>query len=72
MMLPLLHHGMVLVGLPFTEQGLATTRSGGTPYGASHCAAVSTAGELSDAERELAQALGARVAKLTSRLTTRT
>jgi NAD(P)H dehydrogenase (quinone) len=71
MMLPLLHHGMILVGLPFTERGLANTRSGGTPYGASHCAAVSAAGELSDAERELAQALGARVAMLTSRLAMR-
>ena len=39
MMLPLLHHGMYLVGLPFTERGLADTRSGGTPYGASHVAA---------------------------------
>src|SRR5450755_2588215 len=48
MMLPLLHHGMYLVGLPFTEQGLANTRSGGTPYGASHCASVSAPGELSD------------------------
>jgi NAD(P)H dehydrogenase (quinone) len=72
MMLPLLHHGMYLVGLPFTEQGLAKTRSGGTPYGASHCAAVSAPGELSDVERDLAQALGARVATLTSRLTMRT
>ena len=68
MMLPLLHHGMVLVGLPFTEPGLMETRSGGTPYGASHVAAVSGAGELSQAERELAVALGARVASLARRL----
>ena len=68
MMLPLLHHGMVLVGLPYTEAGLVDTRSGGTPYGASHVAAVSGAGELAPAERELAHALGARVAKLASRL----
>ncbi len=64
MMLPLLHHGMYLVGLPFTERGLTDTRSGGTPYGASHVAAVSGHGELSEIERELARALGARVATL--------
>jgi NAD(P)H dehydrogenase (quinone) len=68
MMLPLLHHGMVLVGLPFSEPGLVDTRSGGTPYGASHVAAVSGPGELSALERELAHALGARVATLASRL----
>jgi NAD(P)H dehydrogenase (quinone) len=72
MMLPLLHHGMVLVGLPFTERGLAETRSGGTPYGASHASAVSGPGELSDAERDLARVLGARVATLASRLGRRT
>jgi NAD(P)H dehydrogenase (quinone) len=68
MMLPLLHHGMYLVGLPYTESGLADTRSGGTPYGASHVAAISGHGELSDNERDLARALGARVATLASRL----
>jgi NAD(P)H dehydrogenase (quinone) len=72
MMLPLLHHGMILVGLPFTERGLTETRSGGTPYGASHAAALSGSGELSDAERELARVLGARVASLASRLGKRT
>lgn len=72
MMLPLLHHGMVLVGLPFTEHGLRETRSGGTPYGASHAAGVSGHGELSESERDLARALGARVATLASRLGTRT
>ncbi len=62
MMLPLLHHGMYLVGLPFSERALRTTRSGGTPYGASH---VEGAGpDLSDEERTLAQALGRRVAQL--------
>jgi NAD(P)H dehydrogenase (quinone) len=64
MMIPLLHHGMFLVGLPFSEVGLAATRSGGTPYGASHVASLSGAGELSESERELARALGLRVAKL--------
>jgi NAD(P)H dehydrogenase (quinone) len=68
MMLPLLHHGMYLVGLPFTEPGLHQTRGGGTPYGASHVAEHSGQGELSEAERGLAQALGARVAGLAARL----
>ncbi len=68
MMVPLLHHGMVLVGLPFTEAALGETRSGGTPYGASHVAAVGGAAELTAQERELAQALGARVATLARRL----
>jgi NAD(P)H dehydrogenase (quinone) len=68
MMIPLLHHGMYMVGLPFTERGLTDTRSGGTPYGASHVASVSGHGELSEAERELARALGARVSALADRL----
>jgi len=71
MMLPLLHHGMYLVGLPYSENGLNVTRSGGTPYGASHVAALSGHGELSDAERELARALGLRVASLADRLRSR-
>ncbi len=68
MMIPLLHHGMYLVGLPYSERGLTDTRSGGTPYGASHVAGLSGAGELSDMERELARALGLRVAALADRL----
>ncbi|MGA2776150.1 MAG: NAD(P)H:quinone oxidoreductase [Steroidobacteraceae bacterium] len=68
MMLPLLHHGMVLVGIPFTERGLAATQGGGTPYGASHVASASASGEISESERELAQALGRRVAELADRL----
>jgi NAD(P)H dehydrogenase (quinone) len=68
MMIPLLHHGMYLVGVPFTERGLTDTRSGGTPYGASHVAVLSGHGELSESERELARALGARVAALSSSL----
>lgn len=68
MMLPLLHHGMILVGLPFTERGLADTRGGGTPYGASHVAGTSGSRELDESERDLAQALGTRVALLASRL----
>ena len=62
MMLPLLHHGMLLVGIPYTERVLSTTRAGGTPYGASHVAGVQR--ELTDDERVLAQALGRRVAQL--------
>jgi NAD(P)H dehydrogenase (quinone) len=68
MMLPLLHHGMYLVGLPYSERGLTATRSGGTPYGASHVAELSGHGELSETEGELARVLGARVAALASRL----
>jgi NAD(P)H dehydrogenase (quinone) len=71
MMLPLLHHGMYLVGLPYSERGLTDTRSGGTPYGASHVAALSGHGELSETERELARALGTRVAALSHRLQSR-
>src|ERR1700732_5107801 len=68
MMIPLLHHGMYLVGLPYTEAGLTDTRSGGTPYGASHVAVLSGHGELSETEGELARALGRRVAALADRL----
>lgn len=62
MMLPLLHHGMYLVGLPYTEAALNSTRSGGTPYGASHVAGIQP--ELTEEERALTQALGRRVAAL--------
>ena len=68
MMLPLMHHGMYLVGLPYTEAALHHTTAGGTPYGASHVAGSKEAGELADAERELARALGARVARLALKL----
>jgi len=66
MMLPLLHHGMYIVGLPFTAEGLNRTRTGGTPYGASHLAGTSGPDgvRLSDDERELARLLGRRVAEL--------
>jgi NAD(P)H dehydrogenase (quinone) len=68
MMLPLLHHGMYLVGLPYTEPGLSETRGGGTPYGASHVSSLSEPGELLDQESVLARALGTRVAALANRL----
>lgn len=65
MMLPLLHHGMYLVGLPYTEAALSTTRTGGSPYGATHVASLSTAAaQLSEDEKDLAQRLGERVARL--------
>ena len=67
MMLPLIHHGMVIVGLPYTEPALTHTRSGGSPYGASHVAGLSP-GKLTDDERLLASLLGKRVAELTVRL----
>ncbi len=70
MMIPLLHHGMVLVGLPYSERALTDTRSGGTPYGASHVSGLGGAGELTEHERELARALGARVAALALALRT--
>ncbi|HEX3915591.1 MAG TPA: NAD(P)H:quinone oxidoreductase [Steroidobacteraceae bacterium] len=68
MMVPLLHHGMYLVGLPFTEPALSDTRGGGTPYGASHVASLTPHGELSEHESTLARALGTRVAALAHRL----
>ncbi len=69
MMLPLLHHGMLLMGLPYTEPRLSTTSSGGTPYGASHVAGTGPAArELSRDESELAQALGRRVAEVANGL----
>jgi len=68
MMLPLLHHGMVLVGLPFTAAELATTERGGTPYGASHVALNETTPTLSDSEKKLAQLLGERVATVARKL----
>jgi NAD(P)H dehydrogenase (quinone) len=68
MMLPLLHHGMYLVGIPYTEQALNETRSGGTPYGASHVGSGATTPILTEAEKALAQALGRRVAALALRL----
>jgi NAD(P)H dehydrogenase (quinone) len=68
MMLPLLHHGMVLVGIPYTERALTDTPAGGTPYGASHVAGRDGAGRLRDEESLLAQSLGRRVAGLALRL----
>ena len=63
MMIPLLHHGMYLVGLPFTAAAMHRTRTGGTPYGASHFATGKTDTKPSEDERQLAQLLGRRVAE---------
>ncbi len=68
MALPLLHHGMLLLGLPFTEAALSATQSGGTPYGASHIAGTTGDNPISDYERELARALGRRLADTARKL----
>jgi NAD(P)H dehydrogenase (quinone) len=69
MLLPLLHHGMLLVGVPYTVPALNATRHGGTPYGASHVAGVRADANLHADERALARALGRRLAEVTARLT---
>jgi NAD(P)H dehydrogenase (quinone) len=63
MMLPLMHHGMLLMGLPYENAALMSTESGGTPYGASHFAGNDNKRELDDTEKQLCQALGQRVAE---------
>jgi len=63
MMLPLLHHGMLICGLPYSEADLLSTRDGGTPYGPSHLAGADSDLPLSDAEKNLCQALGRRLAE---------
>jgi NAD(P)H dehydrogenase (quinone) len=68
MMLPLLHHGMLVAGLPYSEPDLATTRDGGTPYGPSHMAGIDNRQPVSEAETRLARALGRRLASLAARL----
>jgi len=68
MMLPLLHHGMLIVGLPYTEPQLLGTSSGGTPYGASHVAGALDDKPVSEDEKRLAYALGKRLAEVTMKL----
>ena len=68
MHVPLLHHGCVIVGIPFTEAALSTTRTGGSPYGATHVAGGADDPQLSDDEAALARALGRRVADIARRL----
>ncbi|EED32429.1 NAD(P)H:quinone oxidoreductase, type IV [gamma proteobacterium NOR5-3] len=68
MQLPLLHHGMLVVGLPYSETGLMTSSSGGTPYGASHWAGAEGGRAMDDTESLLCRALGRRVAQTCARL----
>ncbi|GAA5786790.1 NAD(P)H:quinone oxidoreductase [Chitiniphilus shinanonensis] len=68
MMLPLLHHGMVIVGTPFTEAALSTTQSGGTPYGPSHVAGPESRLPVTEVEKQLAMAQGRRLAEIALRL----
>lgn len=68
MMLPLLHHGMLIVGLPYTESDLLHTTTGGTPYGPTHVAGLDNKNPLSVEEKNLAKALGLRVATIAKKL----
>jgi NAD(P)H dehydrogenase (quinone) len=72
MMLPLLHHGMLITGLPYSETDLLHTGSGGTPYGPSHFAGADSRRPLTDEEKRLCRALGRRLATLARRLTAET
>ncbi|MFQ5643224.1 MAG: NAD(P)H:quinone oxidoreductase [Thiogranum sp.] len=69
MMLPLLHHGMLLLGIPYSETDLLHTDAGGTPYGASHLAGTDSRKPLTEAEQRLCRALGRRLAETTAKLT---
>ena len=68
MMLPLFHHGMLLVGIPYSEPGLSETKGGGTPYGASYVSNEKKESVLSNEEKNLGFAMGARVARIASKL----
>ncbi len=68
MMLPLLHHGMLIAGIPYSESGLHRTQTGGTPYGASHLATGEKPQIMSDDEITLCQSLGKRVANIAKQL----
>jgi NAD(P)H dehydrogenase (quinone) len=68
MAFPLVHHGMLYVGIPWTEEALSKTTTGGTPYGASHVSWGRDPDELSDDEKTLARALGTRVAEIAKKL----
>lgn len=70
MMLPLLHHGMLITGVPYTERELNTTRSGGTPYGPSHLAGTDSRLAVTADEAALCRALGKRIAEIASKLNT--
>ena len=68
MMLPLLHHGMLIVGIPYTEAALSSTSEGGTPYGASHVAGSANDHAVTETEKQLAFALGHRLATAAQKL----
>lgn len=68
MMIPLLHHGAIIVGLPYTETDLLTTTSGGTPYGPTHLAGSESKNPLTEEEKRLCKALGKRVAEIAGKL----
>ena len=68
MMLPLMHHGMLMMGIPYSETDLLNTSSGGTPYGASHLAGLDSKTPLSEEEKRLCRALGRRLAETARRL----
>ena len=68
MMMPLIHHGMIMVGIPYTEKELTTTTEGGTPYGASHLAGPESKLPLSETEKKLCRVLGKRVAEIAVKL----
>ncbi|MEI6738026.1 MAG: NAD(P)H:quinone oxidoreductase [Pseudomonadota bacterium] len=68
MMLPLLHHGMLIVGLPFSEPALSATTAGGTPYGASHISGGDGAKPITEIEKHLAFTLGKRIALIAAKL----
>lgn len=69
MMLPLLHHGMVLLGVPYTEADVLNTKTGGTPYGVTHVAGADSKIPLSEEEQRLCRATGKRLAEMVCRLT---
>jgi NAD(P)H dehydrogenase (quinone) len=71
MMTPLLHHGMLIVGLPFSEPDLTRSRSGGSPYGATHVAGNDDDTRITDEEKRLAIALGKRLAEMSLKLAAR-
>jgi NAD(P)H dehydrogenase (quinone) len=68
MMLPLLHHGMLLLGLPYSEPALSSSNTGGTPYGASHVAGAMDDKPISEDEKKLCMALGKRLAQTALKL----
>jgi len=68
MMFPLIHHGMLIVGIPYTEADLNNTKSGGTPYGPSHTAGSNSKNPITEEEKNLCQALGKRLAEVCLKL----